>query len=130
MILLDTHVVAWLLAGETERFPDEARRLLETGDLAVSPLVGLELQYLHEIGRTTRPADAVLATLGRAVGLRVADCSLVELIRHATGLDWTRDPFDRLIAAHATAEGSPLLTADRNIRANLSLAVWDERVAA
>lgn len=126
MILLDTHVVAWLLAGEVERFPGEARRLLETEDLAASPLVGLELQYLHEIGRTTQPSSAVLATLGRTIGLRIADCSLVELIAYAASLSWTRDPFDRLIAAHASLERAPLLTADRNIQANLSLAVWDE----
>lgn len=130
MILLDTHVVAWLHAGDTARFPDRARDLLETETLAVSPLVGLELQYLHEIGRTSEPADTVLAALGRTLGLRVVDCSLTELIARATGLDWTRDPFDRLLAAHATVEQAPLLTADRSIRANLRLAVWDEAAVA
>lgn len=125
MILLDTHVVAWLYAGETERFPAGARRRLEEGDLAVSPLVGLELQYLHEIGRLSEPADAVLAGLARLIGLRTADCSLAELVGHAAGLSWTRDPFDRLIAAHSIAEQAPLLTADANLAAHLSLAVWD-----
>jgi PIN domain nuclease of toxin-antitoxin system len=126
MILLDTHVVAWLHAGETERFPGPARERLEAESLAISPLVGLELQYLHEIDRVSEPADAVLAALGRTLGLRSADCSLTELIGRAAGLSWTRDPFERLIAAHATVEQAPLLTADRNIRANLPLAVWDE----
>lgn len=126
MILLDTHVVAWLHAGDVDRFPDRARSLLETEALAASPLVSLELQYLHEIGRTSEPADAVLAALGRTLGLSVVDCSLTELIGRASGLDWTRDPFDRLLAAHATVEQAPLLTADRAIRANLPLAVWDE----
>lgn len=125
MILLDTHVVAWLHSGDTGRFPDGARHLLETEDLAASPLVGLELQYLHEIGRTSQPAAEVLAGLSRTLGLRVADCSLVELIGHAASLSWTRDPFDRLIAAHASLERVPLLTADQNIREHLPLAVWD-----
>jgi len=130
VILLDTHVVAWLHAGDTDRFPDRARELLEAEALAISPLVRLELQYLHEIGRTSEPADAVLAALGRTLGLRVVDCSLAELIGHASGLDWTRNPFDRLLAAHATVEQAPLLTADSTIRANLSLAVWDEGTTA
>jgi PIN domain nuclease of toxin-antitoxin system len=126
VILLDTHVVAWLYAGETGRFPDSVVRRLEAeDDLAVSPLVALELQYLHEIGRTSQPADTVLTALGRTLGLRTADCSLAELIGHAIAFDWTRDPFDRLLAAHATAEHVPLLTADRRIRDHLRLAVWD-----
>lgn len=129
MILLDTHVVAWLHEGDVGRFPNRVRQLLESENLATSPVVGLELQYLHEIGRTAQPAEAVLAALDRALGLRVVDCSLVELVGHASGLDWTRDPFDRLIAAQASVEQSPLLTADRTIRAHLPLAVWDEPAA-
>jgi PIN domain nuclease of toxin-antitoxin system len=124
LILLDTHVVAWLYAGDTGRFPDGARRLIEAEDLATSPLVGLELQYLHEIGRTSQPGSEVLATLSRTIGLRVADCSLLELVGRAADLSWTRDPFDRLIAAHANLERAPLLTADEHIRQNLPLAVW------
>lgn len=124
MILLDTHVVAWLHAGLVERFPPRARELLEREQLAISPLVCLELQYLHEIGRLSEPAEPVIAGMGRALGLRVSDCSLAALVDEATGLDWTRDPFDRLIAAHATIEQAPLLTADKGIHAHLPSAVW------
>lgn len=41
------------------------------------------------------------------------------------GLTWTRDPFDRMIAAQAIVADAPLVTADRTILANLPLAVWD-----
>lgn len=126
MILLDTHVVAWLHAGATERFPPSVRVLLDHDDLAVSPLVALELSYLHEIGRLSEPSAAVLSALGRALSLRTLDCSLSDLVAQAVDLDWTRDPFDRLLAAHATLEHIPLLTADRDLRANLPLAVWGE----
>lgn len=37
------------------------------------------------------------------------------LVRHALSLDWTRDPFDRLLAAHSTARRVPLCTADRHM---------------
>ena len=39
-------------------------------------------------------------------------------------LSWTRDRFDRFIAAHALVEQSPLLTADEHLREHLPLATW------
>ena len=46
------------------------------------------------------------------------------MTKAAADLTWTRDPFDRLIAAHAIVAGAPLLTADRGILENLPLATW------
>ena len=43
----------------------------------------------------------------------------------AMEFSWTRDPFDRLIAAQALVSGERLLTRDRLIRANCSWAFWD-----
>jgi PIN domain nuclease of toxin-antitoxin system len=42
----------------------------------------------------------------------------------AVDMHWTRDPFDRLISAHALAAKAPLVTKDRTIRAHLPLAWW------
>jgi PIN domain nuclease of toxin-antitoxin system len=39
-------------------------------------------------------------------------------------LNWTRDPFDRLIVAHSLCRGISLLTKDRTIRSRVELAVW------
>jgi PIN domain nuclease of toxin-antitoxin system len=94
-------------------------------DAFVSPIVELELTYLYEIGRVSEPASMPLAGLRRSIGLQVADVSLAELVQAATGLSWTRDPFDRLIAAHAILADAPLVTADKTIQANLPLATWD-----
>lgn len=55
----------------------------------------------------------------------MADASLAELVQAAAPLSWTRDPFDRLIAAHAIVANAQLVTADETIRENLPLAVWD-----
>jgi PIN domain nuclease of toxin-antitoxin system len=98
---------------------------MEAEVVAVSPVVELELTYLHEIGRVSEPASAPLSALRRTLGLQVADTSLVELVQAAAGLSWTRDPFDRLISAHAIVANAPLITADETIRANLPLATWD-----
>jgi PIN domain nuclease of toxin-antitoxin system len=116
--------VAWLYQGEGERIPRALRERLEAEVVVVSPIVELELTYLHEVGRVTEPATAPLAALRRSIGLEVADSSLVELVGVATGLSWTRDPFDRLIAAQAIVAAAPLVTADRTILANLPLALW------
>lgn len=98
---------------------------MEAAALAVSPIVELELTYLYEIGRVSEPASAPLSALRRAFGLEVVDTSLAELVQAAAGLTWTRDPFDRLISAHAIVANAPLITADETIRANLPLATWD-----
>jgi PIN domain nuclease of toxin-antitoxin system len=85
----------------------------------------LELTYLHEVGRARDSVDVMLAALRRSIGLAVADVSVVDLVETARGLGWTRDPFDRLIAAHAVVADAPLLTADRTILEHLPQAVWE-----
>lgn len=67
----------------------------------------------------------MLAALRQELGLEVSDGSIAELGQAAMDLSWTRDPFDRLIAAHAIVANTPLVTADETIREHLPLAVWD-----
>lgn len=57
--------------------------------------------------------------------MEVTDGSIAELGQTAADLSWTRDPFDRLISAHAIVANAPLITADETIRKHLSLAVWN-----
>lgn len=125
MIHLDTHAAVWLYAGLLGRFPDAARLRLENHPAACSPMVRLELQYLYEIGRVTEPAAPVLSHLNSRIGLREARTSWSEVVARAVELDWTRDPFDRLIVATAMVEGVPLLTKDETIRAHFDGACWD-----
>jgi PIN domain nuclease of toxin-antitoxin system len=87
--------------------------------------VELELTYLYEIRRVTEPAAAPLDALRKSIGLEAADVSLSALVRTATELSWTRDPFDRMIAAQAIVADVPLITADRTILEHLPLAVWE-----
>jgi PIN domain nuclease of toxin-antitoxin system len=87
--------------------------------------VELELAYMHEIGRARDPASTMLAALRKSIGLEVDDIPFTEITQTAANLTWTRDPFDRMIAAQAIVAGAPLVTADRTILANLALASWD-----
>lgn len=67
----------------------------------------------------------MLAALRREIGLEITDASVGELGQAAMDLSWTRDPFDRLISAHAIVANAPLVTADETIREHLPLAIWD-----
>jgi PIN domain nuclease of toxin-antitoxin system len=108
-----------------ERLPQAARALIDQHEPHVSPLVALELEYLHEVGRARDSVPTMLAALRQSIGVQVDDVSLAELVQAAQGLSWTRDPFDRLIAAHAIVADVPLLTADKTIQENLPLAAWE-----
>jgi PIN domain nuclease of toxin-antitoxin system len=108
-----------------EQLTRKAKRLVSENDLRLSPIASLELGYLHEVGRARDSLATMLAQLRRDTGLEIDDVSAAELASAAVELTWTRDPFDRLIAAHAVVAGVPLLTADRTILGHLPQATWD-----
>jgi PIN domain nuclease of toxin-antitoxin system len=53
MIYLDTHVVLWLYLRKGEGLSGRARQLIEYEDvIIISPMILLELDYLHETHMT------------------------------------------------------------------------------
>jgi PIN domain nuclease of toxin-antitoxin system len=84
----------------------------------------LELEYLHEIGRTRTGASEVLAHLSSTVGLRLAEHPFTAVAYAAARQRWTRDPFDRIIVAQAELAEAPLITKDDTILANYGPARW------
>ena len=125
MIYLDTHLSAWLYAGKLDLVPASARRIMEGNTLLVSPMVVLELQYLFEAGRVGVGADTVLGALRGEIGLEVCDLPFERVVAGALKLDWTRDPFDRLIVSQADLRGAPLVTKDRTILTHYSRGTWE-----
>ncbi len=97
---------------------------MDTEQLALSPFVRLELQYLYEVGKVAVPAQAIIDELAPKLELVLTDPPAAILCQVATTLDWTRNPFDRLISAQAVAAGTTLVTKDRVIREHLPLAWW------
>ncbi|HYO11663.1 MAG TPA: PIN domain-containing protein [Thermoanaerobaculia bacterium] len=124
LIYLDTHVAAWMFAGRIDLLPAGVQASVEEHDLLISPAVVLELQYLFEIQRTAEPARMVVEALRREVGLKICDLPFSQVTEIALDQSWTRDPFDRLIVSQAILREAPLLTRDRAIRDNCSLARW------
>jgi PIN domain nuclease of toxin-antitoxin system len=122
---LDTHVLFWLCENRIDRISGPALKTLNRDDLLISPIVTVELTYLHEIGRSRRVAQDIVKQLREQVRLRVCDHSFANVAETATFESWTRDPFDRMIVAHAKANGyAALVTSDEKIRANYPKAVW------
>ena len=107
MILLDTHAVIWLAMRHRR-----ARPLTERPRLYVSPVTLLELQFLAEIGRVRFSANLSLAALAADERWQLDEPPSGRWFTTACDFDWTRDPFDRLLAAHARLRGWKLATAD------------------
>jgi PIN domain nuclease of toxin-antitoxin system len=124
LIRLDTHVVVWLYTGEIEQLSATAIAELEEHTPVISPMVQLELSYLHEIGRLTIGGSDIVADLTRRIGLRLSEAPLDALVETGAALTWTRDPFDRLIVADALVAGATLLTKDRTIHDRTAIAHW------
>lgn len=126
LIYLDTHVVAWLYRDAAARLPPPVRQRIETEDALISPIVALELAYLHEIGRVNAPADLVLGYLADRMGLRFCDEPFDHVIRSAALQTWTRDPFDRIVVGHAGLRRRVLITKDAAIRTHYPHSFWQE----
>ena len=124
MIYLDTHVVAWLYAGDLERLSATALDCLERELLLISPIVQLELEYLREIERVTVSSALILESLGHTLGLEICDLPFARVVLESIQQSWTRDPFDRLIVAQAHARHAPLLSKDQHILDHYERAMW------
>lgn len=125
MIYLDTHVVVWLYAGERERFPAKVTELIEENEIAISPFVLLELQSLKEIGRLLVSPGVIYENLASSIALSTCDLSLGKIVSESLAQSWTRDPFDKIITAHAIVRSSILITKDSIILENYEKAQWE-----
>ena len=107
MILLDTNALIWLEQGHAR-----SRVLLDLErQLYVSPATLLELQFLIEAGRV-RLRGGTLERLANDDRWLLDDPPAAAWFTQAHDLSWTRDPFDRLLVAHARLRRWRFATAD------------------
>ena len=122
---LDTHIVLWLASGKINRLSSKARGLLDRSELLLSAMAFLELEYLHELGKTKFPARDLLEKVSHETNLRLCELPFLEIANAALDEKWTRDPFDRLIVANAKANGFAwLISADEEIARHYPRTVW------
>jgi PIN domain nuclease of toxin-antitoxin system len=111
-LLLDTHVVVWILVDRQDLLAQARPRIDEADFVAVSSATLWEIGIKDALGKLDLGPGDVISGLERAGldrlpitwehGLAVGDLPL----HH-------RDPFDRLLVAQAITEGLRLLTYDR-----------------
>jgi PIN domain nuclease of toxin-antitoxin system len=125
MIYLDTHVILWMYARGGKGLSARAKHLIENDrDILISPMVLLELDYLHEVGQTTLASTPVYNYLHQRIDLQVCKKAFADVIRTASQHSWTRDPFDRIITAQAAIDNNSLITKDKIIREHYEHAIW------
>jgi PIN domain nuclease of toxin-antitoxin system len=130
VILVDTHVVAWLafdqarISRKARTAIDEARK--NADGLAISDITLLELATLATKGRIH--LDISLESFLQEVESRFVVLPIsARACARAMGLPPTypKDPADRVIAATALVEGLSLLTADQAIRRSRTVqTIW------
>lgn len=130
MILVDTHVVAWLafaqqqLSRKAKAAIDDARQ--NAGGLAISDITLLELATLVSKGRIH--LDISLESFleqveARFIVLPISGRACARAMELPAA--YPKDPADRVIGATALVEGLSLLTADREIRRSKALhTIW------
>jgi PIN domain nuclease of toxin-antitoxin system len=122
---LDTHVAVFLHDGLIEEFSSEAKRQLEGNDLLISPMVLLEFSYLFRRKRIGVEAKAIFTALNTSFGVALCPFPFAAVAHEALEMDWTQDPFDRLIVAQAQVNHqAKLITRDRLIRQNYGNSIW------
>jgi len=119
MILLDTHVLVWLVLypKKLSRAAASAIRRAEMGKgLAISAVSLLELVNLIAANRldVIGSVERTLASLTQDVDIRPLTLEIAARSAYLPP-DFPRDPADRAIAATASVEGIPLVTADERI---------------
>lgn len=125
-LLLDTHIVLWLLY-QPQRLPSALARSLEAGDFQVfvSMVSVWEVAIKHSIRRPDGSRKLDCSSSDFLSGIAASGCELLPLASahclHAERLPYRinestgkshGDPFDRMLVAQAIAEPLRLVTAD------------------
>ena len=116
VILLDTNAILWI-----QRNHRRTRRLVRVASrLYISPASLLEIQFLVEAGRIGLRRGATVSDVAADPRWVVDDPPAAAWFAAAIDVSPTRDPFDRLIVAHAQLRRWRLATGDADVLEQLS----------
>lgn len=131
MILLDTHVLVWMVSDSSQLSRPafrEMRKAEAKGELAIASITLWELALLYQRGRLR--ASGTIESSIRLI-LEKSHVRVIELTPEIAALttafpeSYPKDPGDRLIGATARALGLSLVTQDERIRSSpLVRSIW------
>jgi len=131
VILLDTHVLVWMVS-DSQRLSRiaarELRKAEQKGELAIASITLWELALLYHHGRL-RASGSIESAI--RVIIEKSQVQVIEITPEIAALTTTfpetypKDPGDRLIGATARAYGLTLVTQDEQIRSSpLVRSIW------
>lgn len=126
-MLLDTHVLLWLLADDERLGPQTRERLVTAPVVHASAASSWELAIKADLGKVTVPDDLLSLVEAAGVAWLAITPQQSWATRQLTGLQH-RDPFDRLLVTQAASMRIPLVTADRVLLATSMVVGPDELV--
>ena len=113
-LLLDTHVLLWLLAGEKRRFGPGTLEALGDRAAVVSAATVWEIAIKRRLGKLRAPSNLVETVA--AARLQLLSITPAHAEHVAELPDLHNDPFDRILVAQAKVEGLTIVTADASVR--------------
>ena len=116
--LLDTCTFLWL-TREPHLISPAAREVLDDPStiLSLSQASVIEMVVKHRAGKLTFPQPPDMWIPSRRAYFQIEDLALDESVIYRSGKlpDVHRDPFDRLIAAHAMQSGCTVISPDTQL---------------
>src|ERR1041385_1564469 len=123
--LLDTHFVVWIISNS--RRLRNYRWLPKYRPWRVSPIFLLEIQLLAEGGHRKIDNPRFSRQIMSDPRFEFDEVPFTTLIQKSLELSWTRDPFDRIIAAHSLCRAVPLCSVDEAMLQHHKLVVPELR---
>jgi PIN domain nuclease of toxin-antitoxin system len=121
--MLDTHALIWALEGSA-RLSKTARRAVEDprNEVLVSAVSAWEIAIKRAMGRLDVPDDLIQAI--DEAGFVPRSLGFFEAERLRRLPDHHRDPFDRMLIAHAMEEQCTIVTKDAHIARYAIETLW------
>lgn len=112
-LLLDTHVLLWVLAGD-KRLTRSSRDILTSADTVVVSVVSAwEIALKAGAGKLRAPDDLEEAV--RESGLSMTTLDFADVAESARLPVRHSDPFDRMLVAQARVRGLTIMSKDRQL---------------
>ena len=123
-IFIDTHVLVWLYTGEIGKFSETAINTMNNHLLAISPMVLFELDYLRRKRILNVSPSHILRGVNAIIPTSIDNADFNLVIEESIAIDWTSDPFDRIIVGQAQLSQSYIVSKDRKVRDHYQRAIW------